>query len=134
MRLGYGTTVERTLLEPLGALEHLVMEAVWSGGAGTVRDVCDHLPEGEARAYTTVMTTLDRLHRKGLLRREKEGLAWRYAAVLTREAWEKALADALASRILAEHGDVGLAAFVDAAADDALLDRLAELVEARRRR
>ncbi|MFZ5479135.1 MAG: BlaI/MecI/CopY family transcriptional regulator [Myxococcota bacterium] len=122
------------LLEPLGDLEHLLMEAVWSGGAGTVRDVCDRLPAEEARAYTTVMTTLDRLHRKGLLHREKAGLAWRYVPTLDRAAWEKALADALASRILAEHGDVGLAAFVDAAADDAMLDRLAELVEARRRR
>ena len=121
-------------LEPLGALEHLVMESVWTEGAGTVRDVCDRLPEGDARAYTTVMTTLDRLHRKGLLHREKEGLAWRYGAVLSRDAWEKGLADVLASRILAQHGDIGLAAFVDAAADDALLDRLAELVEARRRR
>ncbi len=122
------------LPEPLGDLEIRVMDAVWSGGPGTVRDVCDRLPEDEARAYTTVMTTLDRLHRKGLLHREKEGLAWRYAPVLTRAAWEKALADALAARILEAHGDVGLAAFVDAAADDALLDRLSELVEARRRR
>lgn len=120
--------------EPLGDLELLLMDALWSGGAGTVREVGDRLPPDEARAYTTVMTTMDRLHRKGLLLREKEGLAWRYRPALDRAAWEKALADTLASRILADHGDVGLAAFVDAAADDAMLDRLAELVEARRRR
>ncbi|MFZ5480824.1 MAG: BlaI/MecI/CopY family transcriptional regulator [Myxococcota bacterium] len=121
-------------LEPLGDLEFLLMEALWAGGAGTVRDVMERLPPDHGRAYTTVMTTMDRLHRKGLLRRDKDGLAWRYRPVLDRGAWEKALADTLAARILAEHGDVGLAAFVDAAADDAMLDRLAELIEARRRR
>jgi len=107
------------------------MEVVWAHGPLTARDVCDRLVGRKARAYTTIMTTLDRLYRKELLSRDKDGLAWRYQAVLAKQEFEKALADELAGRILA-HGDVALSAFVDAAAkvDGALLDRLRQLIDA----
>ena len=77
-------------------------------------------------------STLDRLHKKDMLAREKEGLAWRYRPVLARDAFERARVDALAARLLGARRDLGLAALVDAA-DAATLDRLAELIEARRR-
>ena len=59
----------------LGELEQVVMEAVWAHPPSTVREIADRMRGDADRAYTTVMTTLDRLHRKGLLRREipKEG-------------------------------------------------------------
>lgn len=122
-------------MDPLGSLEREVMECVWRHGPVTARDVCARLRGKKARAYTTIMTTLDRLHRKGLLVREKDGLAWRYAAALERAAFERAAADHLAADILQGHGDVGLAAFVDAAAatDARLLDRLAQLIAERRK-
>jgi predicted transcriptional regulator len=117
-------------VEPLGPLEARVMAALWATGTGTAREVCSAL--GEEWAYTTIMTTVDRLHKKDLLVREKEGLAWRYRPALDREAFERARVDALASRLLGERKDLGLAALVDAA-DAATLDRLAALIEARRR-
>lgn len=119
---------------PLGSLERAVMEVVWGSSAVTAREVCDRLTGAGERAYTTVMTTLDRLHRKGLLTREKDGLAWRYTAGLSKESFDRALAGSLASDIIATHGENALAAFVDAAAevDDALLDRLRQLIESRR--
>ncbi len=120
-------------MRPLGELESRVMEVVWSEPGLTVRGVSDRLGHARKRAYTTVMTTLDRLHGKGLLDRAKDGLAWRYRATLTPEQHEQAIADELALEILRSHGELGLAAFVDAAGtDDALLDRLAELIEERR--
>ncbi len=111
------------------------MGIVWRRGDATARDVCDRLRGPKERAYTTIMTTMDRLHRKGLLDRRKDGIAWRYRATMTRAEFEKAEADGLARGILRAHGDVGLAAFVDAAAqvDEALLDRLAKLVAERRK-
>jgi predicted transcriptional regulator len=118
---------------PLGALERHVMEAVWDHPPATVREVADRMREGADRAYTTVMTTLDRLHKKGLLTRQKDGLAWRYAAAFDRVTYERKVADALAAELVAR-GEAGLAALVDATADDALLERLAALVDARRRR
>ncbi len=89
--------------------------------------------EGMPQAYTTIMTTLDRLFHKGLLGREREGTAGLYTPSQSRADYERSLAGALAERIVDEHGDVGLAAFVDVAASDDLLDRLAALVEERRR-
>ena len=120
-------------MRPLGELEARVMEVVWSEPGLTVREVSDRLGHERKRAYTTVMTTLDRLHGKGVVERTKDGLAWRYEAVLSPPEYELAVADQLALEILQAHGELGLTAFVDAAGtDDAMLDRLAELIEQRR--
>lgn len=123
------------IYEPLGELESTVMEVAWGLPSCTAREVCDRLTGDRERAYTTIMTTMDRLHRKGLLLREKDGQAWRYAPVLSKADFERALADRLAAEILTAHGETGLAAFVDAAArvDEDLLDHLASLIEAHRR-
>ncbi len=119
--------------EPLGTLEAKVMTVVWRRHAVTARDVWRELQGKRERAYTTIMTTLDRLHKKGLLRREKEGLAWRYTAALSRAEHERLRADTLAVQMLREHGEAGLAAFVDAASvDGKLLDELASLVAEKR--
>ena len=121
------------MTKPLGELETLVMEVAWSNLALTVREVCNQLQDGRQRAYTTIMTTMDRLHRKGMLQRSKDGNAWRYRPALSREAFEHALADQLAAEIVQVHGEVGLAAFVDAAsASPEMLDRLEALIAARR--
>ena len=115
----------------LGELEQRIMEVIWDRPGSSVREVADGMRGETDRAYTTVMTTLDRLHRKGLLRREKDGLAWRYTALLDRAAWERQLADQLAAELVA-HGDIGLVALVEASADSALLDRLETMIRARR--
>jgi predicted transcriptional regulator len=122
------------LVRPLGDLETLVMEQVWRESPATARDVHSRLTGSRARAYTTIMTTMDRLFQKGLLVRGRVGNAWLYEPAQSRADYERSLAGALASRIVGDHGDVGLAAFVEAAAGDDLLDRLAALIEARRKR
>lgn len=118
---------------PLGELERHVMDSVWGHPPATVREVAERMRADAERAYTTVMTTLDRLHRKGLLLREKDGLAWRYRAAFDRATFERRVADTLAAELVA-HGEAGLAALVDATADEALLERLAAMVDARRKR
>lgn len=125
----------RVAFEPLGPLEARVMDALWREDSLTAREVCNAMTGARERAYTTIMTTMDRLHRKGLLAREKEGLAWRYTPVLSRSDFERGLAEALAAGILQTHGETALAAFVDATArvDEGLLDRLAQLISQRRR-
>lgn len=68
----------------LGPLEERVLEALWRAPHGlSVREVRLHLPG--RLAYTTVMTTLDRLYKKGLLERERDGRAFRYAPRASRE-------------------------------------------------
>ncbi|MBU8827010.1 BlaI/MecI/CopY family transcriptional regulator [Mycolicibacterium goodii] len=70
----------------LGALETAVMDRIWEAPAGvTVREVLDELTPSRQIAYTTVLSTLDNLHRKGWVRRERECKAFRYWATMTRE-------------------------------------------------
>ena len=119
----------------LGRLERQVMEAVWAGGRGSVRDVQARLPR--TSAYTTVMTTLDRLYKKGLLERERECRAFVYRAAFSREQVEAALASGLLRGLL--DGSAGrarpvLSQLVDVIGerDAALLDELQELVREKR--
>jgi BlaI family transcriptional regulator, penicillinase repressor len=71
---------------PLGDLERLVMEQLWAAdGALTVREVHERLAGTRDLAYTTVMTVLDRLAKKHLTERERDGKAWRYKAAAPRE-------------------------------------------------
>ena len=67
----------------LGPLEERLLEVMWARGHATVREVVE--VECGDLAYTTVMTTLDRLYKKNLLTRESEGRAFRYTPRFTRE-------------------------------------------------
>ena len=72
-------------MKQLGDLERAVMDVVWAAtGAMSVRDVLAGLADRRP-AYTTVMTVLDRLARKGVVTRELAGKAWVYTAALSRE-------------------------------------------------
>jgi predicted transcriptional regulator len=75
-----------------GELEAVIMQRVWDHGRPvTVRELFDELVLQRAIAYTTVMTTMDNLHRKGWLAREKEGKAYRYTATASREEYSARL-------------------------------------------
>ena len=71
----------------LGELEAVVMDRLWTREEpALVRDVLEDLQPGRSLAYTTVMTVLENLYRKGFVRRAKDGRAYRYAATQSREA------------------------------------------------
>jgi predicted transcriptional regulator len=70
----------------LGELEAVVMDVLWSGDEPLrVRDVRLRLAPERPLAYTTVMTVLDNLHRKGWVRRELDGRAYLYRPAASRE-------------------------------------------------
>ena len=70
----------------MGELETAVMEVLWDrGGWLTPGEVHEVLARERPLAYTTVMTVLVRLWQKGRLRRERDGRAYAYQAVLSRE-------------------------------------------------
>ncbi|RZU03531.1 putative transcriptional regulator [Kribbella rubisoli] len=70
----------------MGDLERLVMEQLWAASTAlTVREVHERLAGTRELAYTTVMTVLDRLAKKKLTERERDGKAWRYRAAAPRE-------------------------------------------------
>jgi predicted transcriptional regulator len=69
-----------------GELEAVVMDRIWDrDGTTTVREIFDELAAEREIAYTTVMSTMDNLHTKGWLARERDGKAYRYWPTLTRE-------------------------------------------------
>ncbi|MGW4099678.1 MULTISPECIES: BlaI/MecI/CopY family transcriptional regulator [unclassified Mycobacterium] len=70
-----------------GELEADIMDRIWNRGdaAVTVREVFDELAEERRIAYTTVMSTMDNLHTKGWLERDRDGRAYRYWPTLNRE-------------------------------------------------
>ena len=117
-----------------GALELRVLEALWRRGReATVRDLIDEFP---AAAYTTLMTTLDRLHRKGVLTRRKDGRAFAYAPVSTRQELESRLVTrALQPLLLGDTAEPILSCLVEAVSrqDERLLDELERLVKAKRK-
>jgi predicted transcriptional regulator len=128
-------TYSGVLVQPplvLGPLEEAVLEAVWGlGGERSVRDVLAAMTG--APAYTTIMTTLERLSRKGLLRRRKEGRAFVYAAAVTRSELTRRRASRILGGLLSEGASAPepiLSCLVDAvgAHDRVLLDRLEELI------
>ena len=81
---GAGAKHRRSLLE-LAPLELDCMRALWILGPATVRDVRDRIAPHRPRAYTTIMTILDRLARKGSVERSKVGRAYLYRANLSAE-------------------------------------------------
>jgi|HubBroStandDraft_3_1064219.scaffolds.fasta_scaffold35830_3 predicted transcriptional regulator len=119
----------------LGPLEERLLEALWERGRATVRDLvgaaCPDL------AYTTVMTTLDRLFKKNLLSRDVEGRAFRYSPRFTREELHREVAgeafrqllDACPSSVL----PLSYLVEVLTERDAQLLDDLGKVVEAKRR-
>jgi predicted transcriptional regulator len=74
----------------LGELERAVLEHLWTEGPShpeglTVREVHDIVGVQRELAYTTLMTVLDRMAKKGLVTRERDGRAWRYTAAASRD-------------------------------------------------
>ena len=88
----------------LGELEAVVMDVLWSATEPRrVRDVRAELAPQRPLAYTTVMTVLDNLHRKGWVRRELDGRAYLYRPVASREeVTAQALRDLLDSSVDSE--------------------------------
>ena len=75
-----------------GELEAVIMDRLWKRGRpALVREILDDLSEDRVIAYTTVMTVMDNLHRKGWLRRERDGRAWRYEPTGSRSGYTTAL-------------------------------------------
>ena len=119
----------------LGALETRVMELLWTEPAGASgRQVLARLGARPRLAYTTIQTTLDRLYRKRMLRRVREGRAHRYYAAMSRDDYQRMATREALSPLLQDNPQTVLAAFVEVAAelDEASLDELEALIAAKR--
>jgi predicted transcriptional regulator len=119
----------------LGTLEARVMQFLWARGESSVRDVFEAIDR--PLAYTTVMTTLERLFKKRLLHRSKSGRAFLYSPAMNREEWERHRAGGLVAAFL--DGDASrellVSSLLDAIGhhDAALLDELEKKIRRTRK-
>jgi predicted transcriptional regulator len=102
------------------------MEQVWETGESSVRSVMEALNKrpSRTRAYTTYMTIMARLHKKGVLVRRREGKTDYYAPAYARDDYMTLRAAAQVEGLVAEYGDVALSHFAQ---------QMASLDPARRR-
>ena len=127
---------QRVEPQTLGHLEIAVMEILWTRGQANVHDVIQKL--SRSLAYTTVMTTLDRLYKKGLLVRRKEDRAFVYSPRWSRQEWEQKRAGDFVAGFLAgskPSGEMLISCLVEAVGqhDEALLDELERKIKMKRR-
>jgi predicted transcriptional regulator len=120
----------------LGKLECRVLDEAWRRADLTVRDV--YIAFEERIAYTTLMTTLDRLYKKKLLQRRKDGRAFIYSPAVSREEFEHGIRADVVDGLVgfgAEGVEPVLACIVDAVSDRdrELLDELERLIKEKRR-
>lgn len=115
----------------LGDLEADVISVLWQQPNQTVVEVEERLRRKREIAHTTVLTTLDRMHRKGYLAREKQGKAFVYSPRHTREEFERALAQEILGALGLD--EPVLSTFVDLVGEDsAKLSQLEALIKQRR--
>jgi predicted transcriptional regulator len=119
----------------LGPFEQQVLRELWARGSATVREL---LADGKIyQAYTTVMTTMDRLYKKGLLDRVAEGRAFRYTPRLSLEELQRGAAlDGIRQWLgSGDTSSLPLSYLVETlgAHDAQLLDELQLLIERKRR-
>ena len=120
----------------LGKLERAVLDETWQRREVSVRDI--FLAFEERIAYTTLMTTLDRLYKKRLLDRRKDGRAFFYSPAVSREEFELGIREDVIDGLLG-HGAEGvrpvLACIVEMVSehDRELLDELERLIKEKKR-
>ena len=120
----------------LGKLERQVLEEAWRLGEVSVRDI--YRAFEERVAYTTLMTTLDRLFKKKLLERRKDGRAFLYLASVSRDDFERGIKEDVIDGLLGQGADgiePVLACIVDTVSerDREFLDELDRLVQEKKR-
>ena len=123
----------------LGDLERVVIEELWDTADAhpegrTVREVHDEIGVERGLAYTTLMTVLDRMAKKGLVRRERDGRAWRYTAASTRaELTSEALHHTL-GELAGDKRRVALLHFLDESTPEEIDELKAALADLESRR
>ncbi len=111
------------------------MDAAWTRGEVTVRDVHEALGRRRPVAYTTVMTTMGRLADKGLLRRVEDQRAHRFIPLVSRQEYADSTVKSVVDWLFSQFRDPAVAYFLDRVEeqDDRVVEALREAIEQRKR-
>lgn len=118
----------------LGELESAVMETLWTKPQQTVIDVEERLRAKRDIAHTTVLTTLDRMYRKGYLTRDKQAKAFVYSPRYTRDEFERTMAQEVLGALIGHSAETAFSTFIDLIGNDpGALDQLEAKIREKRR-
>jgi predicted transcriptional regulator len=127
---------KKGLQKTLGSLETQVMDVIWDAEeAVSVERVRSELEErGKSSAYTTIMTTMSRLFKKGLLERDMRGKAYYYTPAVSRQELDSSVSRQVVDALLTTFAEPAMSYFVQALSenDPEKLDSLAEMIDERR--
>ena len=128
-------TSKKGIRQVLGDLEADIMEMLWRESPASVRDVHEVLAKDRTIAYTTVMTVMSRLAKKGILRRNQSGRAYLYLPTQSREEFCSETISTVMQGLLGGFGEPVLSHFVETvgSADAEKLDEIVRLIEARKK-
>lgn len=130
---GFSPSKRGAAAQVLGELQTAVMEILWQTSPLSVTDVEQKLQQKRGIAHTTVSTTLDRMHQKNLLLREKQGKAFVYSPRYSKEEFERGVAQEVLSALLSQFAEPALSAFVELVGEDGeKLDQLEDLIRHKR--
>ena len=119
----------------LGDIERLVMDILWSRGEVTGREVLEEIQKERPLAFTTILTVMDRLLKKGLIKRKKMGGVFVYAPSISRDEFVKQVSEEVLEGILDISVSSAASSFVDilykTSPDE--MDRLSRLIEERKK-
>lgn len=120
----------------MGELEEEVMDFLWERKRATVKDVFETLSSRKKIAYTTIITVMNRLAEKNILRREKTGKFFIFEPIYNREQYKEIVSEMVVRGLREIDGKKALAAFVDSFSEDPeelkLLEKLIEEKKAER--
>lgn len=121
------------LVKVLGPLETEIMRLLWQDKRSTVKKVHRKLTQQRDIAYTTVMTTMSRLAEKGVLNRQREGLAYVYMPAITEDEFVSMIVSQVLDGLLDDYSDMAIDYMVDYLARNspAELNRLQETIQQR---
>ncbi|MCM3169548.1 MULTISPECIES: BlaI/MecI/CopY family transcriptional regulator [Peribacillus] len=118
------------LLKILGPLELEVMKVIWTRKEGTVQQVLTELNKQHNYAYTTVMTVMNRLEKKGILTRSKLGKGYVYKPYYSPNELIQQNSSEKVEHLLHHYGDIAITQFVDAVGHNPdQLNKLKELIQ-----
>ncbi len=123
-------STDKALLKILGPLELEVMKVIWSREEGTVQDVLTVLNKQNNYAYTTIMTIMNRLDKKGILTRSKLGKGYLYKSCYNPNELIQQNSSEQVEHLLHHYGDMAISQFVDAVGHNPdQLNKLKELIQ-----
>ena len=101
------------LVKVLGPLETEIMQVIWHDKCSTVKKVHRALSQNREIAYTTVMTTMSRLADKGVLNRQRDGLAYIYDPSLSEEDFVTMVVQQVLDGLLTDYSDTAVDYMID---------------------